>query len=806
MPNRYWIATSTGNKSATANWSATSGGAGGASVPGAGDTAIFDRGAADCIVDTPWTVGAIQATDAFAGNLVVLKSIVCDSIEWAGNKLHLADSNIGELILPRSRAAGSTVNFDPWGGASYAPQNLTWISKEYSNRMTFRWDPVPNATSYSVYYYSDNLGYWADAANGLNITATQYSGNWSSSPYYKIGVLANTPQGQTPMSTLDFNRVDPDFVVPFVPLVPQPVEVDAIECTSGSSPLAVNIWANVTSTGDIDFSDTAGVTITKNANGKITLTGTQDQDIRVPQLALDYTLTKPAGVVSYLATSGTIRSTILRGGTDDPRDVTTLDLIIGTGSTIALAGDVAARSTTVSAVLNIASGTILDTYSITEQAGAAANNLGTIRVHTGNATLNGNGTRGTVVYWGTAIPAVPTSILAEAVTGSDTSIYAYWTASSGATSYELQRSLSQSSGFATVYTGPNLSFTDTGLTPGTTYYYRVRASNAAGTSDWTPATYAATTGTAPTPGPAVPTNLTATALSDSAIGLEWDVVQDATSYEIERSINGTTWEPVTEIFGAVTDAMIMTVAPTASVLTFTLPFGAGELSKIESIDWGDGSTALAMSHTYNDTTPRTIRVNIVPGSVFTAFTFYNKTGSAILKSVDACDIKCSAISLETFRECRGLVSVCNNVFAKCLQVTSFSNCFGSCSGLTAIPTGLFDKNTAATGFSNCFINCSSLAAIPTGLFDKNTAVTNFRDCFDNCSKVTTVASDAFGITPNSTRNVNFTQCFRNCSAITSSVPTLWTLFTAAGVTKTNCFTGVTQAANRSEIPTAWGGD
>ena len=274
----------------------------------------------------------------------------------------------------------------------------------------------------------------------------------------------------------------------------------------------------------------------------------------------------------------------------------------------------------------------------------------------------------------------------------------------------------------------------------------------------------------------------------------------------------------------------LTVVPTSSVMTFTLPFGAGELSKIQSIDWGDGSTELAMSHTYSDTAERKVKVNIVPGSVFTEFTFYNKTGSKILKSIDVCDIECSTTSLNTFRGCSALLSVCVGVFAKCLQVTNFSSCFYDCSSLTSIPSGLFDKNTevtnfyccfygcsslttipsglfdkntAVTNFSNCFSSCSSLTSIPQGLFDKNTVVTTFSSCFSSCSKITDVASDAFGTTPNSTRNVSFAQCFYNCSAITSNVPTLWTLFTAAGVTKSGCFTGVTQTANYTDIPLVW---
>ena len=249
-------------------------------------------------------------------------------------------------------------------------------------------------------------------------------------------------------------------------------------------------------------------------------------------------------------------------------------------------------------------------------------------------------------------------------------------------------------------------------------------------------------------------------------------------------------------------ALQLTVAPTDSVKTFTLPFGTGELSKIQSIDWGDGSTELALAHTYADTAERVVKVKVVPGAVFTEFRFYNKTGSTILKSVDYCDIECSATSLNTFRGCLALEAVCNTVFAKCLQVTTFSQCFQSCSKITAIPSGLFDKNTAVTSFSQCFRSCTSLTAVPLGLFDKNTAVTSFSSCFYQCSGLTTIPE---GLFDNNTAVTTFSQCFAVCSAVTSAVPTLWTLFTAAGVTKTNCFTGVTQAANYSSIPQAWGG-
>ena len=53
MAARYWIGTGTGNWGSTGNWSATSGGATGASVPGASDDVTFDgNGNNPCTIDT----------------------------------------------------------------------------------------------------------------------------------------------------------------------------------------------------------------------------------------------------------------------------------------------------------------------------------------------------------------------------------------------------------------------------------------------------------------------------------------------------------------------------------------------------------------------------------------------------------------------------------------------------------------------------------------------------------------------------------------------------------------------------------
>ena len=132
-------------------------------------------------------------------------------------------------------------------------------------------------------------------------------------------------------------------------------------------------------------------------------------------------------------------------------------------------------------------------------------------------------------------PAAPTGLTATAASSSEIDLS--WAASSGATSYKVERSPDQAT-WTEIATGvTSTTFQNTGLAASTTYYYRVRATNSAGDSPYSN-TASATTAAPSVQPPAAPTNLAATTVSFNKIDLSWAGAPGATSYKIERSTNG----------------------------------------------------------------------------------------------------------------------------------------------------------------------------------------------------------------------------------------------------------------------------
>jgi phosphodiesterase/alkaline phosphatase D-like protein len=129
---------------------------------------------------------------------------------------------------------------------------------------------------------------------------------------------------------------------------------------------------------------------------------------------------------------------------------------------------------------------------------------------------------------------VATVPLAKAATNvKTTSFTANWSGVTGATSYQLDVSTSNTfSSFVTGFQNRNVgtvtSFNVTGLTAGTTYYYRMRVVSSSGTSANSNVISVATV-------PLVPTAKAATNVTTTSFTANWGSVTGATSYQLDVS-------------------------------------------------------------------------------------------------------------------------------------------------------------------------------------------------------------------------------------------------------------------------------
>lgn len=122
---------------------------------------------------------------------------------------------------------------------------------------------------------------------------------------------------------------------------------------------------------------------------------------------------------------------------------------------------------------------------------------------------------------------VPTGLNATGVSASQINLS--WNASSGATGYNIKRSTTPGGPYTAIATGvPVTSYSNTGLTPGTIYYYIVTAIDSSSESGISSQASAITA-------PGAPSGLTATE-GDTQVLLNWSAVAGATSYNVKRAI------------------------------------------------------------------------------------------------------------------------------------------------------------------------------------------------------------------------------------------------------------------------------
>lgn len=173
----------------------------------------------------------------------------------------------------------------------------------------------------------------------------------------------------------------------------------------------------------------------------------------------------------------------------------------------------------------------------------------TFQVKAANASGESNGSN---EQNATPVLAVPTLTGPTNVT--NTSMYFTWTSVTGATSYTVEHKDGSSGTYTPVSSCENTFYTSctpTGLTPGHTYYFRLRANSACGSSNWSSEKNAVTALGVPTL--SAPGTITATSMN-----LSWTSVYGATFYSVEAKVSGGTYAPLAGCTGIATTSCAAT--------------------------------------------------------------------------------------------------------------------------------------------------------------------------------------------------------------------------------------------------------
>jgi len=156
---------------------------------------------------------------------------------------------------------------------------------------------------------------------------------------------------------------------------------------------------------------------------------------------------------------------------------------------------------------------------------------------------------------GATVPAAPTNVR---ITGFNSSMISIgWNAVTNETGYRVERS-TDGINFSAIATcsATATSYSNMGLATGTTYYYRVFATNSVGSSPSSNVVNATTTGTSTTSGGTqsvvAPGNLHIVGVSTSSISIGWNDVANETGYRVERSTDGVNFSFLTNVAANVT--------------------------------------------------------------------------------------------------------------------------------------------------------------------------------------------------------------------------------------------------------------
>ena len=231
-----------------------------------------------------------------------------------------------------------------------------------------------------------------------------------------------------------------------------------------------------------------------------------------------------------------------------------------------------------------------------------------------------------------------------------------------------------------------------------------------------------------------------------------------------------------------------------------------------SVDWGDGEKTDNITnadietkaiHQYQTEGEKRIKIAGTYESLVCVNEDYeNRQGIEKLIKVEqwgTTGIK--AVRLEELTNFTQIVTPTESSFKELIDVSFYG------SGIQSIPDKLFANCINVQSFDECFHDCDNLETIGNHVFAGCSNVDTFRNCFSECQRLETIGKDIF---KDCEKVTDYVGTFSNCSSLTGNAPELWLLGTNS---ETNgyqgypdgdaCFYGCSSLDNYSEIPNYW---
>jgi fibronectin type 3 domain-containing protein len=397
-----------------------------------------------------------------------------------------------------------------------------WVSAVSSTSVTVRWSSVTGATGYKVYRSTSSSGTYSKVGDATTTSYTDTGLTANTTYYYKVS--ASNSAGESSQSSSVSAKAES------IPETPTDLTAEA----TSSSSIWVS-WSSVTgathytvyrsSSSSGTYSNVDNITSTSCSNTGLTANTTYYYKVSAHNSAGE----------SAQSSSVSAKTSASVSKPDAPTGVTasaesSSSIKVSWSSSTGATGYKVYRSSSSSGTYSSVGDVTTTSYTDT---GLTANTTYYYKVSAHNSA--GESAQSSSVSAKTSIsisiPATPTGVSASAE--SSTSIKVSWSSVTGATGYKVYRSSSSSGTYSKVGDATTTSYTDTGLTANTTYYYKVSATNSAGESAQSSAVSAKTSASISIP--ATPTSVSASAESSSSITVSWSSVTGATGYKVYRS-------------------------------------------------------------------------------------------------------------------------------------------------------------------------------------------------------------------------------------------------------------------------------